>query len=50
MSTRRLLAMIRNLSTRLTVATVMALAFATVFATAGDDKAANDVAKSVGAG
>ena len=49
MSSRGLLAVITNITTRMTVATVMALAFATVLATAGDDKPAKDVAKSVGA-
>ena len=39
--------MITNTRTRLTVATAIALTFATVLATAGDDKPAKDVAKSV---
>ncbi len=49
MSSRSFLSVITNTTTRLTVATAIALAFATVLATAADDKPAQDVVKSVGA-
>ena len=49
MSSRSLLSVITNTTTRLTLATAIALTFATVLATAGDDEPAQDVAKSVDA-